>query len=242
MSELTDRLDRRWYPDVSDRWDDLIFRNRILDVIGPQSQVLDLGAGAGVVEPMNFRGHVDRICGIDLDLRVLENRFLDDAKIANGEAIPYSDSSFDVVFSDNVLEHLENPLLVFKEITRVLKPGGHFLFKTPNLYHYMPTIARLTPHRFHEIVSRLRGMDAEDTFPTKYRANSAGKIAKLADESGFQVKRIELIESRPEYLRFNAFTYLFGFAYERIVNSTTFLKHLRILLIGHLVRSQDETV
>ncbi len=240
MSKLTERLDRRWYPDVPDRWDDLKLRQRILDVIGTQSQVLDIGAGVGIVDAMNFRARVDRICGIDLDERVLDNSFLDDARIADAESIPYPDSSFDVVFSDNVLEHLERPSLVFGEVARVLKPGGHFLFKTPNRFHYMPVIAQATPHRFHEFIARLRGMKPEDTFPTRYRANSARTIASLANESGLQVEAIDLIESRPEYLRFNLLTYFAGFVYERIVNSAAFLKHFRILLIGHLVRLAND--
>ncbi|MEI2780661.1 MAG: hypothetical protein V9H25_05130 [Candidatus Competibacter sp.] len=44
---------------------------------------------------------------------------------------------------------------VFREVARVLKRGGVFLFKTPNKTHYMPTIARLTPHRFHQFVNRI---------------------------------------------------------------------------------------
>jgi len=56
----------------------------------------------------------------------------------------------------------------FRDIARVLKPGGVFLFKTPNKTHSMPTLARLTPHRFHPFVNRLRGRVEADAFPTRY--------------------------------------------------------------------------
>ena len=62
------------------------------------------------------------------------------------------------------MEHLEDPETVFGEINRVLKPGGIFLFKTPNRRHYMPLIAQLTPYRFHQFINKLRGRDSEDTF------------------------------------------------------------------------------
>ena len=129
-------------------------------------------ARAGIVQQTNFRGLAARVCGVDLDPRVVDNPMLDEGKIADAGGIPYPDAAFDVVFADNVLEHLPDPLAVFREIARVLKPGGVFLFKTPNKTHYMPTIARLTPHRFHQFVNRLRGRAEIDTFPTRYEVLS----------------------------------------------------------------------
>ena len=87
----------------------------------------------------------------------------------------------------------------------------------------MPTIARLTPHRFHQYVNRRRGRAEVDTFPTRYRANTRPDIVRLADKSGLSVERIELIEGRPEYLRMTWLTYLLGVVYERLVNSTELL-------------------
>ena len=81
-------------------------------------------------------------------------------------------ATFDRVFADNVLEHLPDRLTVFREIARVLKPGGVFLFKTPNKTHDMPTLARLTPHRFHPFVNRIRGRAETDAFPTRYEVLS----------------------------------------------------------------------
>lgn len=224
-------LDQRWYPSVQDNWDDQLLRDWVLARLTPQSEVLDLGAGAGIVTQMNFRDHAARVCGVDLDPRVLGNAYLHEAKVANGADIPYEDGRFDVVFSDNVLEHLEEPVNVFTQVARVLKPGGYFLAKTPNRWHYMPIIARLTPHAFHRFYNRLRGRAGIDTFPTRYRANSIGQLRRLAAATGFEITRIEVVESRPEYLRMNALTYWAGHLYERFVNSSLRLRSLRILLI-----------
>jgi len=49
-----------------------------------------------------------------------------------GEALPYNDASFDVVFCCDVLEHVRNLPKVISEISRVLKPGGAFVFDTLN--------------------------------------------------------------------------------------------------------------
>ena len=188
------------------------------------------------MEAMHFRGKVAKVCGIDLDPRVLENDKLDEGKIANASEIPYGDETFDIVFADNVMEHLEDPLTVFQEIYRVLKPGGKLLFKTPNRTHYMPLIARITPHKFHQFVNRIRGREAEDTFPTLYRANSERQIGHIAAVSGFDLERIDLIEGRPEYLRMSFATYPFGVLYERTVNASKALSRFRILLIAILYK------
>lgn len=234
MSGLIDRLDRSLYPEFERNWDDRLFRDRILEHISPEKSVLDVGAGAGIVAEMDFRGKAGRICGIDLDPRVTSNPYLDDGQIADAGAIPYPDKSFDIVFADNVMEHLDKPQEVFKEISRVLKPGGMLLFKTPNRTHYMPLIARLTPHKFHQFVNRLRGREEQDTFPTLYRSNSMRQVNMLAEQTDFEVHQIDLIEGRPEYLRMTAPTYLVGVAYERLVNASPALRKFRILLIAEL--------
>lgn len=124
MGTLIQWIDRNWYPAFTKSWDDLLFRERILTQIKPDSVVLDLGAGAGIVSQMNFKGLAKKICGVDLDPRVVDNPMLDEGRVSDAGEIPYGDGLFDVVFSDNVFEHLDAPLAVYKEVARVLKPGG----------------------------------------------------------------------------------------------------------------------
>lgn len=234
MGRVTDWMDQSWYSEFAKNWDDLIFRERILTNIKPDSVALDLGAGAGIVAQMNFKGLAKKVCGVDLDPRVVDNPMLDEGRVSDAGGIPYEDALFDVVFSDNVFEHLDEPLAVYNEVARVLKPGGVLLFKTPNKWHYMPTIARMTPHGFHQFVNRLRGRAEVDTFPTRYRTNTKGDVQRLAAAAGLTVESVERIEGRPEYLRMTWPTYLVGFLYERIVNSTSLLAPFRILLVGTL--------
>ena len=49
-----------------------------------------------------------------------------------GEALPYRDGSFDVVFCCDVLEHVRDLPQVISEVSRVLKPGGIFCYDTIN--------------------------------------------------------------------------------------------------------------
>jgi SAM-dependent methyltransferase len=234
MYSLVAQIDRAWYSSFGAHWDDELLRERILAHLQPSSAVLDLGAGAGIVPQMNFRGLASSVSGVDLDPRVIGNPFLDEGRVADVAGIPYENDRFDLVFSDNVLEHLEKPLEVFREVARVLTPGGVFLFKTPNKWHYVSSIARLTPHGFHRYVNRLRGREEGDTFPTLYRANTKSDIHRLADQCGLSVISMERIEGRPEYLRLSWPTYVLGAAYERLVNASELFAPWRILLIGTL--------
>lgn len=234
MTKWIHKLDCKFYPDMQDNWDDLMLRDRILATLHPDAVVLDVGAGAGIVTQMDFRGYAAKICGIDLDPRVKHNPILDEGKLAHGTHIPYPDNHFDVAFADNVLEHLDNPTATFTEVRRVLKPGGVFLFKTPNRWHYMAAIASLTPLRFHQFVTRMRGRTATDTFPTRYRTNSVGAVCCHAHAAGLEVARLERVEGRPEYLRISWPTYLLGLAYERTVNSARLFGPFRIVLLGQL--------
>lgn len=55
---------------------------------------------------------------------------------ASGEALPFDDESFDVVYSANVLEHTDDPERVLWQSLRVLRPGGTLHMEMPNFLSY----------------------------------------------------------------------------------------------------------
>jgi SAM-dependent methyltransferase len=67
--------------------------------------------------------------------------------VGTGEQIPFEEDFFDLVISDNVLDHVCNTNVVMEEIIRVLKTGG-FLYLIVNLRTRSGT-------QFHKILSRL---------------------------------------------------------------------------------------
>lgn len=236
MSQATRWIDRVFFPKHGPNWDDEMFRSRILRHLDPRAVCLDYGAGRGNVAQMNFKGLAALVAGVDPESEVMSNPFLDDARLLDlsKNRIPYDDATFDVVFADNVIEHIQDPGQVLAEVCRVLKPGGSFLAKTPNRWHYMPTIARFTPMSFHRFYNRLRGRDVIDTFPTVYALNTRGDVERFAKKAGLLVESVQFVEGRPEYLRINALTYLFGLAYERTVNALALFEPLRCVMFIEL--------
>ena len=176
---------------------------------------------------MNFRGLARSVCGVDVEAIVLENPHLDDAGVIEDGKIPYEDDKFDLVVSSYVMEHIQEPAVVFHEIARVMKPGGLCIWRSPNRWHYVAVVASLTPHKFHEWVNAKRGREDRDTFPTVYRVNTIRAIRRYAEEAGFDIETIICDEGRPEYLRLTAPTYLLGTLFERFVNSCDCFSRLR---------------
>jgi 2-polyprenyl-6-hydroxyphenyl methylase/3-demethylubiquinone-9 3-methyltransferase len=101
--------------------------------------VLDLGcAGGFMAEALAARGA--RVTGIDPACDAIDaarrhaaaNGLPIRYDVGLGEALPYTDASFDAVVCVDVLEHVTDLHKVMSEITRTLRPGGLFLFDTIN--------------------------------------------------------------------------------------------------------------
>ena len=60
----------------------------------------------------------------------------------NLEKLTFEDNSFDIFVTQDVMEHVLNPILAFREIERGLKPGGVHIFTTP-IYLFTKTRSRV---------------------------------------------------------------------------------------------------
>ncbi|MFZ0546452.1 MAG: methyltransferase domain-containing protein, partial [Candidatus Promineifilaceae bacterium] len=170
----------------------------------PSSVVLDLGCGrGGLVEQLNHP--LNQIVGVDADIVSLREHRLSGKlplMAALSDALPFAEESFDVVFASWVLEHLAQPGKMMAEIGRVLRPGGAFLFITPNKRHPLIWLNNLI-NRFSnlqsELVNLIYGRVSADTFPTFYRVNTSTEIRKLAAEAGMTLVVSQAIPD-PTYL------------------------------------------
>jgi SAM-dependent methyltransferase len=97
------------------------------------ARILDVGCGIGTYV-RRFRQYSDDVHGIEVEPeRVAEaSAELPNIVLAKGEALPYPDDHFDVVFSNEVIEHVEDDRATALEMVRVTKPGGTIVVFAPN--------------------------------------------------------------------------------------------------------------
>jgi SAM-dependent methyltransferase len=236
---ISTKLFQRLYGDPKYRYTDRFFA-MVRDAVDAQSRVLNLGAGPATGNnTCSLRGEVAEVVGADIDPAVLTNSEVDRAVVTDGVNLPFPDADFDAAFSDYVLEHVELPVLFLAEVHRVLRSGGTYFFRTPNIFHYVALGSRLTPHWVHTLIAnRMRGLpqDAHEPWPTYYRLNCRRAIRRAAVKAGFRKIDFVMVEGHPSYLMFHIVPFMAGLAYERLVNSTELLAGLRANIFGRLVK------
>ena len=97
---------------------------RCLARAGPLTCGLEVGAGSSRLHPALVT--LDLIPGPNVDV------------CANAECLPFRDAVFDVVVSQEVLEHLRDPFRAMREMQRVLKPEGLIYCQVPFVVGYHP--------------------------------------------------------------------------------------------------------
>lgn len=175
------------------------FYTRVGLLVTPQSRVLDLGAGRGAWFEDDrsdarrsvrlLRGRVAEVVGCDVDPAIKDNQAVDTAHVVvPGAPLPLESGSVDLVVSDYVFEHIDDPQGLGLELDRVLKPGGWICARTPTKYNYVSVAARLVSNIRHaRVLSWAQpGRKAEDVFPTVYRLNSQRDINQAFPPERFE--------------------------------------------------------
>ena len=116
-------------------------RDRFENVAGsqgwPYSKALEVGCGTGFfLLNLKQADVLDEGAVTDISpgmVQVAQRNaeqlgFTVDGRVADAESLPYGDSQFDLVVGHAVLHHIPDVELAIREVLRVLKPGGRFVF------------------------------------------------------------------------------------------------------------------
>jgi len=187
-----------------------IYEEVIKTYVKPNVEWLDLGCGHRILPPWRGKeermliGNCKNIVGIDYDLHSLKKNNSIHGKVrGNITELPFKNNSFDLITSNMVIEHLDNPDVQFAEINRVLKIGGIFVFHTPNKYGYAVILKQFVPNILVEkLVFLLEGRKEDDVFETHYKANSRRKIDNLVKNNGFDIIKVKYLVTSAQFIIF----------------------------------------
>jgi len=117
------------------------FKKSIEQIFCDNHKIIDIGGGLRILKDRGNRYNPNNEWIAEL-LPHVNYMIMDPVSDYNPDLVgdihdlPFKDNDVDAIICLSVLEHVVNPIKAFKEIYRVLKPGGHCLIYVPFLYYY----------------------------------------------------------------------------------------------------------
>lgn len=170
--------------------------------IKPGSAWLEVGCGHEIFVPWVPSGtdlvqNCKLVVGIDYDFESLKkNETIPNRIVGDLLNIPCRDEVFDQITANMVMEHVADPVNALKTMDRLLKPGGVFIFHTPNYWHYWTFLSSLVPQKLkNKLIEFVEERSEDDVFPTFYRLNTVASINDAARRAGFQIRELHRVSS-----------------------------------------------
>ena len=185
---------------------------------GTPQYILDIGCGKGDdLRKVSFINGEKRVYGIDISFESLKiaSRKIEPARNfkilqARAETLPFKEDSFDIVISSEVIEHLNEPEKLIREIRRLLKRRGVFIVTTPSRFTYTRLIGKMIPSPFKKTLRKFvyHISPGKDENP-HIREYSRRELKKMFQDNEFIVERIESGVLRvPVWPLFDKFSFL----------------------------------
>ena len=180
------------------------YRDELERTVSNGMRLLHIGCGHDLSGITRHYGDKCAVFGVDLDLDAIRH-YPGEAWYADAGALPFQGNTFDVAFSEYVLEHLADPKAVFSEIARVLCSGGRFISVAPNFWSYKSLAAHATPHWFHQVAVKTLRRDtarqSEDVYPTLFKANTGRALKQLASECDLELESLAYADNGPTWFQ-----------------------------------------
>lgn len=127
------------------------------DTVPAGAKILEIGAGTGwQARELASRGY--EVAAIDIPTSNHGKARIWPIIDFDGRFIPFPDQSFDIVYSSNVLEHVQDTATLNTEIARVLKSGGTAIHYVPTSVWRAWSLAAFYPALMRDVFNRLHGI------------------------------------------------------------------------------------
>lgn len=159
-------------------------------LVQPGCRWLDVGGGKELLpeNPKLSRRLVERssqVVAVDPSENVLKNEWVHE-KVHSFLEDYHTEVPFDLATMRMVVEHVENPGAFLNSLAALVKPGGHAVVFTVNLWSPITFASQMIPFQYHHgIKKKFWGGEEEDTFPVQYRMNTRFDLKRLFHRAGF---------------------------------------------------------
>lgn len=159
----------------------------------PRGAALEIGCGTGVYASALARASGSKVYAMDPSRQMLRRAPARDAVVylqGRASSLPFADQTFGMIFSVNVIHHLESVAEYFRESFRILRPGGIFCTATDSqaiierrqpLSHYWPSTVPVELERYHPL----------ETLRAEMAAAGFHRIEECEGRSEFSISDIE---------------------------------------------------
>ena len=168
---------------------------------------LDIGCGRELC-PSNpslaklLAQRVGRLVGLDPDPTLDENPYVHEKIKAPIDGYE-SEERFDLAALRMVAEHIDDPEACVRGMVKALAPGGLAIVYTVFAASPMPLLTRLAPMGLRHTVKRfLWRTDQKDTFPTRFRMNTRGRLQRLFGAHGLREEAFLRLDDCRTFSRF----------------------------------------
>ena len=194
------------------KWSELIqnsIREQLRDIEHPTVVEVGCGKQCWLINQIRPQFPTMHIVGVDIDEASAQNPHIDKFYCAPATSIPLADQTVDVVICWWVFEHLSDPDKSLSEIHRILKPGGHLYFCTPNKRNPAMQLSYYFSLKSHHRIVRLLTNDREwDNCATYYKMNTIGELKNLAASHGLCIHTLRLYSGLYRYFRSRKYAYI----------------------------------
>ncbi|MBI4021207.1 MAG: methyltransferase domain-containing protein [Candidatus Aenigmarchaeota archaeon] len=156
----------------------------------PGQRVLDIGCGSGTVTRAIARRGCPAV-GVDVSEACIayatgkaQEEGLDATFLVGSiEALPFADRSFDCIIASHIIEHVEQPGRIIRDMYRLLTPGGTLILTTPNYLSLWPLAEAFFDHTLAG-----EGYSLHEQHVVKF---NAGKLRSVLVAAGFAGVKVE---------------------------------------------------